>query len=251
MIKTSVTASRRPLSFLLLLPLVAMAACSEGLIIQPSDAPQKQRSISVRGEAVVTAVPDIAVLSFGVSVSQPTSTAAFEQASIKTNAVIAALKDAGIEDRDVQTEQVSLRPIYAENDRGRRDRNVIVAYEAYQGLVVRLRQIKSAGSVIDAAVRAGANGLNSFQMTIDDTAGLRDEARVVAVKNAVGKASRMAEAAGASLGPVLSLSANDNNRPRPMARGALMAMEEVDAAPSIEAGEQTIQVTVNATFSLE
>lgn len=228
--------------------LTLLAACTDDTILQAKPDP---RIVSVTGEATVTAVPDIAMLDFSVRTRAVSSAAAFSDASEKMNGVIDALKAQGVEDRDVQTDQIGMNPIYAQTDRGRQDRTRIVAYEAYQSLTVRLRDIDNAGPVIDAAVQAGANGLNSFRMTIDDTKALEDEARVAAVKDAMAKAKAMAEAAGAELGPVMTLSARGGSRPPQMMQARSMVMEADAAGPSLQAGEQTVTMSVSATFKIQ
>lgn len=229
--------------------LVATAACTDDTIIQP----QKEfRSITVTGQGSVSAKPDLAVLSFSVRSRAATAGDAFAAASREMNEVLAAIEDQGVAARDRQTGQVSLSPVYGRDEqRGFQDRSRIVGYEAYNSLTVRLRDIESAGAVIDAAVRAGANGLDSFRLGFDDPKALQDEARIAAVENAMEKASAMAEAAGAKLGDVITLSTGGSTSgPQPMVRmQADMAMAE--AAPMIEAGEQDLQVTVSATFRLE
>ena len=225
-----------------------LSACTQDTIIQgPSDI----RSVTVTGEAEIAAAPDVALLDFSVTSRSANSGAAFTDASRKMNAVIEAVRGQGVEVRDLQTNQVSLSPVYGRDDAGRMDRSTIVAYEAFQSLTVRLRSIEKAGAVIDTAVGAGANGLNSFRMAIDDPKALRDAARVAAVKDAQAKAKAMAEAAGAELGEVMSLNSYDDvGGPRPVMARAMSA-EAMDAAPNIQAGEQEVRVTVNATFRLK
>lgn len=225
-----------------------LAACGQPTVLETSP---EVRSISVTGEAEINAVPDVAILDFSVETRAVSSADAFSEASRAMNAVISTLKDRGIEARDLQTNQVSLSPVYSRDEDGRTDRTKIIAYRAYQSLTVRLRTIGEAGETIDAAVGAGANGLNSFRMAIDDPKALRDEARVAAVEDARAKAEAMAEAAGAKLGPVMTLSAHNNGmRPRPMAMRT-MAMEDASSAPSIEAGEQSVSMTVSAVFAIQ
>ncbi|GGY50494.1 SIMPL domain-containing protein [Parvularcula lutaonensis] len=230
--------------------LATTAACTDDTIIQPV---RELRSISVTGEGSVSAVPDLAILSFSVSSRAATAGDAFAAASRQMNSVLSAIKEEGVEARDRQTGQVSLSPVYGRDpERGFQDRTRIVAYEATNSLTVRLRDIESAGEVIDAAVRAGANGLDSFRLGFDDPKALQDQARIAAVQDARRKASDMADAAGAALGEVLTISTTGGGyRPQaPMMRmQADMAMEQ--AAPVIEAGEQDMRVTVSATFRLE
>lgn len=234
-------------SVLLSLGVLAVAACTDDTVIQ---APREVRQINVTGEGIVSAVPDLVVLTFSVRSQAENAADAFGGTSRLANAVLAEMEKQGVEARDRQTGQVSLNPIYARDDRRGYDRTQVVAYEAYNSLIVRLRDIDRAGEVIDAAVRAGANGLDSFQLTFDDPRSLQDQARISAVQDAVAKARDMAGAAGAELGEVISLSANGGYSPQPSVR--MRSMEAVaDAAPMISAGEQDLRVTVSATFYLK
>ncbi|MEM1380782.1 MAG: SIMPL domain-containing protein [Pseudomonadota bacterium] len=227
---------------------LALSSCTQDTILQAKSEP---RTITVVGEASVHAVPDIAVLNFSVRAQAVTSAEAFSNASATMNQVVTALKAMEVADRDLQTNRLALNPIYARDERGRYDRDEIVGYEAFQALTVRVRSIENAGAVIDAAVQAGANGLDGFSMAIDDPKALRDEARVAAVVDAKAKARAMAEAAGAELGEVMTLSVyDDGGRPQPiLARTA--AVEADFAGPSVQAGEQQVSLTVNATFRLK
>jgi uncharacterized protein YggE len=210
------------------------------------------RSISVAGQGRVTGTPDMAVLNFSVRNRGKTAGEAFSGSSERMNAVISAFKEAGIEPRDLQTAQVNLNPVYAQNERGYQDRARIVAYEAVQTLTVRLRDIETAGEMIDLGVGSGANELQSFTLTIDETEALEDEARVAAVRDARRKAEMMAEAAGASLGQVMTISAyQGGGRPVPMMASARMASADVAEEMSIEAGEQELTVNVQVTFALK
>ncbi|MEM7741919.1 MAG: SIMPL domain-containing protein [Pseudomonadota bacterium] len=212
---------------------------------------QQRRAITVQGEGVVVGAPDIAIMRFSVRTRGEGAAEAFSANSDQMANVVDALKAQGVEPRDLQTDQISLSPVYDQNSRGYQDRSRIVAYEATNGLTVRLRDIESAGIAIDAAVRAGANEMQSFRMGFDDPKSMQDEARVAAVQDAKAKAEAMAEAAGARLGPVLTISAGSSSSPQPVMMRA-MAMEADMASPApIEAGEQQVQVRVTAVFELQ
>ncbi|MEO1656282.1 MAG: SIMPL domain-containing protein [Pseudomonadota bacterium] len=227
---------------------LALTACG----VEESRADDHQtRSITVQGEGVVSGTPDIALLRFSVRTRGEGAGEAFSANSTQMRQVVDVLKAQGIEPRDLQTDQISLSPVYDQNSRGYQDRSRIVAYEAMNSLTVRLRDIDTAGAAIDAAVRAGANELQSFRMGFDDPKSMQADARVAAVKDAKAKAEAMAEAAGARLGPVLTINASSASSPQPMMMRA-MAMEADMASPApIEAGEQQVQVRVTAVFELQ
>ncbi|MCQ8186394.1 SIMPL domain-containing protein [Parvularcula maris] len=226
---------------LLLLP--AFAAAQE---------PAFPRTISVTGEGEVTAVPDMVQLSFSVTTEAENAAEAFRAASKQMNEVLEAVKDAGVAARDRQTGQLSISPVYEQKRTiGSTSRSEIAGYRASNTLMVRLRDVEAAGEVIDQAVGAGANGLDSFSFGFSEPGKLQDEARIKAVEDAMRKAGDMAEAAGAELGPVITLSAHQSyGGPRPIVRTARMEMA-ADAAPVIEAGEQSMSITVNAVFALQ
>jgi len=223
-----------------------LTACNADTIYQ-AQAPK--RTISVTGEGSVSAAPDMAILNFSVRTRGDSASQAFTNASARMAGLVDALKGEGIEPRDLQTEQISVNPVYGQNDRGFRDQSRIVGYESYQSLTVRLRNIPAAGGVIDKAVSAGANELGSFSLGFSDPAALSDQIRVAAVKDAVRKADMMAKAAGAERLPVMTLSAS-GSAPRPMMMRAAAMEADFAAAPPVEAGEQQLRMTVSATFSL-
>ena len=226
--------------------ILLVAACSENAAMQPL---AEARQIHVTGEGVVSAAPDIAMLTFSVRSQAPGASEAFAQTTRLAGAVLAEVEAQGVEARDRQTVQINLNPIYArENGRGY-DRNRVAAYEAVMTLNVRLRDIDKAGEVIDAAVEAGANGLDRFHLTFDDPSALQDQARIAAVEDAMAKAEAMAEAAGARLGEVVTISTQGSGGARPavLTRSSMAA----EAAPVIAAGEQDLRVTVSATFTLK
>lgn len=225
---------------------LTLTACNADTIYQ---APAPKRTISVTGEGSVSAAPDMAILNFSVRTRGDTASDAFSNASRRMAGVVDALKAEGLEPRDLQTEQIRVNPVYGQNDRGYRDQSVIVGYESYQSLTVRLRAIEMAGGVIDKAVGAGANELGGFSLGFSDPSALSDQIRVAAVEDAVRKARMMAEAAGAELGPVINLSASGSS-PRPVALRAAAMEADFAAAPPVEAGEQQLKMTVSATFSL-
>src|SRR6478672_1589731 len=136
--------------------------------------------INATGE--VTRVPDVAIISAGVVTRSTTATGAIQDAANRMERVRAALKRAGIEDKDIQTSNLSLNPEY------RYDNNQppqLVAYTASNQLTVRFRDIRDSGRILDALVGEGANQINGPTLTVDKPEGALDESRARAV--AVGR----------------------------------------------------------------
>jgi hypothetical protein len=142
---------------------------------------------------------------YGVPWYFPTAAEALSANSDAVAAMIARLKGAGIEDRDLQTSGLSLGPRYDySNSSGEEPK--ITGYMAQNMVTVRIRAIDTVGAVLDGAVTDGANSLNGLTFGMQDSAALLDEARRRAVADAAHKAGLYAEAAGITLGPVISIS---------------------------------------------
>ena len=218
------------------------------LLAGPALAADMPATISVTGEGRVEAAPDMATISLGVTTEAATAGAAMAANSDAVRAVIERLKAAGIEDRDIQTSGLSLGPRY---DYGRSDGTppTIVGYTASNMVTVRVRALDTLGSVLDGVVSDGANTLNglSFGIAEDDEA--LDEARRRAVAEARRKAELYAEAAGVSLGRVLSISEPGGYAPpmpMAMAEAGFAKGGDVPVAP----GEVSLAATVTMVYEI-
>ena len=205
-------------------------------------------TISVSGEGKVYANPDIAQTSFGVKTGrQKTAEMAMQILSTRMNAVIAAAKAAGIEEKDITTQRLNLRPAYDWDDGKKIDRG----FEASQDLRVKVRDIAEMGTVLSAVAAAGANQVSDVRFTIDDPDALRQEARKKAIEQAERKARTLAMQLGATLGKLKGFSEGGN---QPVYARALMednAMAVGGAEPlPVPAGEQEVSVSVNLIYEL-
>ena len=202
--------------------------------------------ISATGDA--TRVPDIATISAGVSTRAATAKAALQQNATRMERVRAALKAAGIADRDIQTANINLNPEYryVDNQPPR-----LTGYSASNQLNVRFRDIASTGEILDALVAQGANQINGPTLSIDKPQAALDEARTKAL--AVGRAR--AELYGRSLGMrvVRLLSVSETGREYSGPRGGMVMMEAraASADMKIDPGEQKLEVTLAMTFELQ
>lgn len=201
--------------------------------------------ISATGE--VTRVPDIAVISAGVTTRSATATGALQDAAGRMSRVLAALKRAGIADRDIQTSSVSLNPEYRYvNDQPPQ----LLGYTASNQLTVRFRDIRSSGKILDALVGEGANQINGPSLTIDQPEAALDEARAKAVAMGRARAELYARSLGLRIARIVAVSENVANYPEPP-RPMLMAARQSLPSTSIEPGEQKLQVTLAMTFELQ
>jgi uncharacterized protein len=194
-------------------------------------------SVTTTGHGVVTLVPDEATVTAGVHTQAATAADALSQNSTRMNDVIAALKAHG--GKDLQTQQVSLYP-QSDND------GTITGYTADNSASAS-SSIAEAGSLIDAAVGAGANTVNGPTLSISDQDGRYRDALKKAVENARDKALALADAGGFGIGPVLTVVEQSNAAPQPIFAAAGAAK---DAATPIEPGTQDVTADVTVTFSI-
>jgi uncharacterized protein YggE len=202
--------------------------------------------ITATGE--VTRVPDVAVISTGVVTRSATAGGAIQQAATRMARVRAALKAAGVEDRDIQTSNLSLNPeyTYANNQPPK-----LNGYTASNQLSVRFRDIANAGKIIDALVAEGANQINGPTLTIDKPEAALDEARVKAVAAARARADLYARSLGLRIVRVVSISESGGYAPPPMPPMVMMAQRSEAASSKLDAGEQKLQVNLSVTYELQ
>jgi len=201
--------------------------------------------LSVTGES--TRVPDVAMISTGVVTKSPTASGAIQQAATRMERVRAALKAAGIADRDIQTSNLSLNPEYRyENNQPPQ----LVGYTATNQLSVRFRDIRNSGKILDALVKEGANQISGPNLTIDQPDAALDEARGAAVRMGRARAELYARSLGMRVVRLVSVSEGGGNYPPPPMPPMMMARAQ-SADTKIEAGEQKLSVTLAMVFELQ
>lgn len=220
------------------------AACLA--LASPALAQPVPPSISVNGEATVSAAPDLAEIEAGVTTEAKTARAASEATAKLMNAVFAALKGTGIEQKDVQTSHISLQPQMNHSNSSAPPQ--IIGYRASNRVSVTLRDIARIGDTIDALVASGANNIGGIGFSVSQSSKLLDEARAKAIDDARRKAAIYAQSADVTLGGPLSIV--ENGAPPPMPFRAMRA--SMDAAPTpIAAGEQTLRISVHVTYEIK
>lgn len=224
--------------------LVALALAAPA--VGPASAQEPPRRITVSGSAQVEAVPDLATVSAGVETRAATAAEALAANSEAMTAVFAALEAAKIDRRDFQTSQLNLNPVYEDSPDGRTAPKV-TGYEASNMVTVKVRDVASLGTIIDAVTRSGANRLFGVGFEVSDPKTALDDAREKAVADARGKAELFARAAGVGLGALLSLQeGGGGGGPVPM-----FARAEMAAAPPVSAGTVTLSAEVQAVYAIE
>jgi uncharacterized protein YggE len=206
-------------------------------------------TITVTGEGLVTARPDMAVVSVGVVTRAPTAAEAMAQNSKAMSGVLAAAKQAGIEARDLETSRLALQPQYSYPGQGSREAPKLVGYDASNTVAIRVRVLDKLGGLLDQLVASGANQIRGIELTMAEPGPLRDKARTAAMKDAMRKAEMLAESAGVRIVRLFSATEDFAELPRPMMR--MSADAAVARAPvPVEAGEQEIRGRVTAVFEI-
>ena len=211
-------------------------------------------TLSAEGRSNPT--PDLAVFSAGVTSQGKTAGEALSANSADMNKVVAALKRAGIADRDIQTSNLSLNPIY-QPQRPMPDGTVepaqpkIIGYQVYNTVNVRQRNLAQFGRVLDTLVAAGANQINGPNFQMDDPDAATDEARTQAMKKARARANLYASAAGLKVLRILAISESGGYVPQPQVMYSRAAMADgMEKSTPVAAGEVSLISTVTVLFEL-
>lgn len=235
-----------PLALALALPTLAQAQAV------PATLSATSALLTVTAEGKTARVPDLAVFNAGVTSQGRTAGEALTANSADMNRVIGALKRAGIADKDIQTSQISLNPIYGQPVTQPGGMVIqeprIVGYQATNTVSIRSRDIKNFGKVLDALVAAGANQVSGPSFQLADPSSANDEARVSAVRTARARADLYARAAGLRVVRIVSISESGGYAPpQPMYARAMKA--DAESTP-ISAGEVEATVSVVVQFEL-
>jgi len=243
-----------------LLAATAMAGCTSApaamaqtpppggmMHMAPMSSIQPETTITLNGRGSVDHAPDIAMISVGVQVEAETASLAMSQQTTKMNGVFAAVKAAGIADRDMQTSTLSLNPVY---DYPQNQKPRLRGYNASNQLAIKVRDLKNLGKTLDAVVKGGGNTINGVSFSIDKPESFQNEARVAAIKDAAAKAELYANAVGYKVKRIVTVSEQEYY-PQPVPMVARMMNQDAAAESTpVAAGEVSLTQNVNVTFEL-
>jgi len=235
-----------------------MALCVSAATLAPSGAaaqdvvavrPVAGTRLDINATGSVSRVPDLAIISAGVVTRAATATAAIADNAARMERVRAALKRAGIADRDIQTSSINLNPDYRYQDG---QPPVLTGYQASNNVSVKFRDIRNSGKILDALVAEGANQINGPSLTIDKPETAYDEARTKALVAGRARADLYARSLGMRVVRLLSVSESGgfNRPPMPMYARAEVAMA-ADSKTQIDPGTQDLDITLAMSFELQ
>lgn len=222
------------------------AAAQDAYVVAP---PLDGTLLEVSAQGHSDRVPDLATIQAGVVTEAPSAAAAMQANAERMRGVLAALRGAGVAERDIRTSNIALNPQY------RHVQNrapMITGYQATNQVTVRFRDVAKAGPILDALVGAGANSIEGPNLSVEKPEPALDEARTSAVAQARARAELYAKAAGLRVDRILAISESGSMAP-PMPMNFRMANAEaaVQADTAIVPGEQRLTVNVTVRFVLK
>lgn len=212
-------------------------------------ASNKSEAFVVTGEGKISVKPDIATVVVGVQATGTTVKDVQDNLNKNSNAVLAAIKKLGIDEKDIKTSNYNMYPDY--DYTGTRQR--IIGYQASSNLTIKVRDIEKANSVVDEATKAGANSIGGITFDVDDKTKAENEARKLAVADAKAKAEQAAYTAGFTLGKMINYQeSTGNNRIYPLyAKTDSVAMTAGGAPTELATGTTDIIMTVTLSYSVK
>ena len=234
------------LVFTILAFALILSACGPATLTQAAQ--PVSRTLNVNGLGSTNLTPDIAYIYIGVHNEGATASEVVKANKVQTNAVLDALKKAGVDEKDLRTTNFSIWPSQQYSPDGVLTGTI---YMVDNTVYVTVRDLEGLGSLLDDTISAGANSINSIQFDVADKTAAVKEARIKAVDDAKIQAQELADDAGITLGEIQNISFYDSS-PYPVADGkggggaAPMA-----SSVSIQPGQLTISVSVNITYDIK
>lgn len=214
-------------------------------------------TFTMSGHGEVSAIPDIALVQAGLETTSKGVDQAQKENTEKMNAFLKKVGELGVAEKDRKTLQYSIYPKY-DYQRGPIEpyigKQVLVGYTVTNTVELKVRNLERLSDVLGALGEFGLNQVGGFSFNVDDDKELKNQAMDIAILNARVKADRLAKTAGVKLGRMVSFSENPQPFYGPYPANARMmeqkAADSAYSAPTIEKGNQTISVDIQATYEL-
>jgi uncharacterized protein YggE len=226
--------------------LVGGAALGNHSTVVSGNAAALEHTIAVSGVGEVSVAPDVADIVVGVVVQKPTVAEAQTAQATAMSAVVAAVKNNHVDDKDIVTVNLSLSPVYDYNTGGSMPR--LVGYQYANTVRITVRNIKSVPAVVDDAVAAGATTVGGISFRLDDPKSVQAQARQLAMADARSKADALTSAAGVSIKGVAAIAETTVQTNPTYAGGALDAAKAASVSTPIQTGTTDIVVQVTVSY---
>ncbi len=211
-------------------------------------------AISVSATGSATVAPDTAIVSLGVQAEAKTARDALSRNNEAMATVLRELKAAGIEARDLQTTGFNIQPRYhypKQKMSGEQRPPMIVGYQVFNQLSVRIRDLSKLGEILDRSVSLGINSGGGIRFINENPKAAKRKAREIAMANAFAKANALAVAANVGLGRILSISEHANQPPPRPIREMAMARASAPGAVPVAVGENSYSVSVQVRWEIK
>jgi uncharacterized protein len=243
--------TRTILSLAAFLVAVLSAAAAHAQTTTPGSGAQAR--VIVVGEGSVTVTPDYARITGGVTTNAKTVKEASDTNSKLMANIIAALVNAGIAKKDIQTTRFSIEPIYTSpSSKFSTDSSngapKLSGYRVSNRVNVTIHQISQVSDILDGLVKAGATDVGNVVFLFSEQDKALDQAREAAIANARHKAELYAQASGVNLGRVASIA--ESSEVVPFLAGSTIERAKLAPSPPIESGEETITARVTVGFDI-
>jgi uncharacterized protein YggE len=240
-----------------LFPLLGLAAASAAVLaVAPLSLaqtiptqPQATSGISVVGQGIVLAQPDVARITLGVDVFDQSLARAQATASTSMDAVVNKLKADGIVDTDIRTVSYNINPQY---DQQAQNQPVLRGYQVQNLVDVKSTSVGGLGALIDDAISSGATRVYGIRFEASDMAGLKNQARDQAMQDARAQAEQLARDAGVALGRTITVEVSDTGGTTPVrALGGAQAAPAAMVSTPIQPGELSVSTTVHVIWAIQ
>lgn len=203
-------------------------------------------NLSAYGETKVA--PDMATINLGVITEAPTAAGALSANGLRMNEVMAALKKAGIAEKDIQTSGLNLSPQY---DYVQNEPPKLRGYQASNQVTITVNDLAKVGAAVDATVKAGANTVNGISFGLKDPSAAENTAREAAVKALMAKSELYARATGHRVGRLVTLSEGGGYAPPPpMPMMAYARAEKAMDSTSVTGGQLSVRIDITGLYEL-
>ena len=231
----------------LIIAALVLAGCGPATI--SSTGGQPDRTLNVTGLGQVDITPDIAYIYIGIHTEGASASDAVKSNNTQTEVLIKALTDSGVDAKDIRTTNFGIWP---STQYGPDGQALGTVYMVDNTVYVTVRELDGLGDLLDSAIEAGANSINSIQFDLADKTEALKEARADAVKNASEQAAELADAAGVKLGEIVNVTYFDSQPyPYSVGKGGGGGGAGIEAAVPIQPGQLTITANVSLTYEIK
>ena len=231
--------------------LAAVLLLLPGTLAAQASTERPPRTISVNAQGTIEREPEVGEILVAVESEAPNARAAADANAERMTRLVAALRGAGVPERNIRTISYELRPEYSRQTEPTRVPPTIAGYRAINMVQVTVDTVARMGRIIDTAIASDANRVANISFRLRDPHSAHIEAVAIAMRNARREAEAVAEAAGERLGPALNINTGGYHAPPPpMPMYARAEMDMAQAATPVESGTLTIVATVNVVYEL-